>query len=74
MAIKHTDIAARDLTDGDVLRIGSSTNYVLVHSAEHSPSGVDVTVYNGDVPNPDGATLNFDAAERVSLSMRGARP
>ncbi len=71
MPVKHREIQALYLADGDLMRIGSSTNYVLVHSAVLTARGVAVTIYNGDEP-ADRPAMTLDPSEMVSLSMRGA--
>lgn len=72
--LMHDEVDATDLRDGDLMRIGPSTNYVLVADAQTGSDGrIDVTIYNGSEPN-DAPTLRLDPHAKVSLSMRGARP
>jgi hypothetical protein len=74
MAIQHQSIPASDLRDGDLMRISSSTNYVLVADAQPIDGRIAVTIYSGEVPNSNGATLRFAPNDTVSLSMRDAKP
>lgn len=66
----HTTIPARELRKGDLLRIGVSTNYVLVADATEAAGQIKVTIYNGEIPN-DEPTLSFPADQEVALSAIG---
>lgn len=70
----HVNTTAADLRNGDLLRIGSSTNYVLIYDAQPDGNKIAVTIYNGTVPNSNGATLRFEPKTPVALSMRDALP
>ncbi|MEV0214396.1 hypothetical protein [Micromonospora sp. NPDC050695] len=70
----HIPTTASDLRNGDLLRIGSSTNYVLIYDAQPADDKIAVTIYSGTVPNSNGATLRFEPTAQVDLSMRNARP
>ncbi len=73
---KHLTVKAADLRRGDLLRLGDSTNYVLVASAELNTDGyVAVTLYHGSEPEPGGhPTLVYRAETPLSLSMRDCQP
>lgn len=71
MRVQHQPVKASDLRDGDLMRIGSSTNYVLVADAPIVNGKVAVTIYNGETPN-DFPTLSFEPGNTVHLSMRNA--
>lgn len=71
MAMRHITIKASELGEGDLMRIGSSTNYVLVYSAKEVDSRIAVTIYSGDEPNPNGATLHLKPSDTASLSPHG---
>ncbi len=68
----HIAIPDSDLRDGDLMRLGGSTNYVLVADAQTVNGQISVTIYNGTVPNENGPTLTYDRSETVHLSMRDA--
>lgn len=73
MPVKHQPVKARDLRDGDLMRIGSSTNYVLVADAQPIDGCTWVTIYDGETPHTK-PTLLFLADDTVYLSMRTAKP
>jgi hypothetical protein len=68
-------IAARDLRQGDLLRVKDSTNYVLVYEARVGQihGDVEVTVYDGDEP-ADVPTLWFGNDAMVELNGRNLGP
>ena len=66
---RHTTIKARELRKGDLLRLGVSTNYVLVASAIQGGGEVHVTVYNGSTPN-DRPTLHYAPDQELQLARR----
>lgn len=70
----HIHTTAADLRNGDLLRINASTNYVLVYDAQPDGDKIAITIYSGDVPNSNGATLRYAPDRPVDLSMRDARP
>ncbi|MDG4792108.1 hypothetical protein O7626_40550 [Micromonospora sp. WMMD1102] len=72
--LQHQPVPASDLRDGDLMRVGSSTNYVLVADAQPVNDLIVVTIYNGQVSNSNGATLRFAPDDTVFLSMRDAKP
>jgi len=71
---QHQTIKARDLRTGDLMRLRSSTNYVLISSVLISGERVDVTVYNGDDPQLGSATIARGVDDDVELSGRGLGP
>jgi hypothetical protein len=73
MTIRHQTVKGRELRKGDLMRLGFSTNYVLVADATTISGLTRVTVYNGDVPAPNW-TLSFDPEEPLSLAARGLGP
>lgn len=74
MPIRHQTIKARDLRAGDLMRLGSSTNYVLISSATMLGDRVSLTRYNGNDPELDGPSFTRGADEDVDLSGRGLDP
>lgn len=73
MTPRHRTVKAEDLKNGDLMRSGVSTNYVLVADASAVETGlIAVTLYNGDVrcdaptfylkPETEGSLSTFDAA------------
>jgi hypothetical protein len=60
-------IPAAGLLDGHLVRIGSSTNYVLVAAANEIEGKIAVTIYNGDTPQ-DRPNLHLEPDEVVHLS------
>lgn len=73
--MRHITIKARDLGNGHLVRLGASTNYVLVYDAAEFAKQIYVTIYSdNNVPNPDGPTLQFDPDADVSLSPYGRVP
>jgi hypothetical protein len=68
---RHKTIKARNLRDGDLMRVRVSTNYVKIVDVTQTPDGhVHATLYNGDVPDTE-PRLHFGADEDVSLSTYG---
>jgi hypothetical protein len=69
MPITHMTITASELRDGDLLHIGSSTNYVLVAHAElDAHKTIAVTTYDGNDVVHDKPFLHFYPWEQVELS------
>lgn len=68
----HQTVTATDLRDGDLMRLGDSTNYVLIADAQPANGRIALTIYDGTEPNANGPTLHLDPNATVSLSMRGA--
>jgi hypothetical protein len=70
----HFAVPVRDLRDGDLMRIGSSTTYVLVaHAVPCTDGTVVVTIYDGDMP-AEGPTLRFSDDIEVTLRARDLHP
>ena len=68
--MSHITVKAGELRKGDLLRLGVSTNYVLVASAVLGGGGqVHVTVYNGSTPY-DHPTLHYAPARQLQLARR----
>jgi hypothetical protein len=70
--MKHIEIPASDLRDGDLLRINKSTNYVLVAKTELLNGKIAVTIYTGQVNAvADRPFRCFPAKQTVQLSGIG---
>lgn len=63
-------LKAWELRDGDVLRIGTSGNYVRVADAVIAGGTVNVTIYDGPTPTTS-PTLVYMADVEVYVSARG---
>lgn len=69
MKDRHITIAAAELRKGDLLRLGVSTNYVLVARATEGGGEVHVTVYNGSTPH-ERPTLHYAPDRQLQLARR----
>jgi hypothetical protein len=74
MSIVHTTIKASDLRPGDVIRIGTSENYVLAYEIIPTGSGVAVWASDGAGKAALGPSLRLRAGDRVLVSRRDYRP
>jgi hypothetical protein len=71
---QHQTIKASDLRPGDLMRLGSGTNYVLISSAAVVGGRVVITAYNGEDPQLNGPVFGRDPDEDVELSGRALGP
>lgn len=71
---KHITIKAADLREGDLMRLGSSTNYVLISSAGVVGRRVLLTTYSGDDPQLDGPVFGREPDEDIELAARDLGP
>jgi hypothetical protein len=67
-------VNARDLRTGDLMRVGVSTNYVLVAKVERVAGGVSVTLYDGNGQPQNTPYKTFRPNAQIALSMRDASP
>jgi len=76
MGITHEIVKAADLREGDLIRIGISTNYILAAEVTESAGEIEVFAYDGDKPADKtyGPSLRFRPGDDVALSMRDAAP
>jgi len=62
------EIAAGDLRQGHLVRVGASTNYALVADVSVPASRIEVTLYNGNQPCKQ-PTMFFEPEDIVHLSL-----
>lgn len=74
MARTFQTVTAGELRNGDLLRLGTSENFVLIADAQTDGEDVALTIYNGPVPNKYGPTLRYLRSKPLELSMRDAKP
>ena len=75
MKIRHYELKARHLRDGHLLRIGSSTNYVLVSDAKPDTDGrIGIWIYDGDDQRAPGVRMHLQPDELVCVSTAASMP
>lgn len=65
---RHRPVKASELKDGDIMRIGVSTGYVLITAATELPDGrIAVFIDKGEVANTE-PNYRYDPEHVVHLS------
>jgi len=69
MKTRNYELQAKHLRDGHLLRIGASTNYVLVSDAKAAADGrIGIWIYDGNDERVPGVRLHFQPDELVCVS------
>lgn len=70
----HTSLKAGELREGDVIRIGTSENYILAAEVIREGRDVAVWAYDGPAKAKYGPSLRFKDSDNVSVSVRDMIP
>ena len=70
----HNEVKASELKPGDVIRIGSSENYILAFEVTQADGEVAVWAADGSKRAQYGPSLRFKADAKAQVSRRGYTP
>ena len=74
MSIVHAPVKASELRPGDVIRIGTSENYILAFEVTRAGSEVAVWSADGGKRAECGPSLRLKAGAKALVSRRGCTP
>jgi hypothetical protein len=74
MSFVHETVKASELRSGDVIRIGTSENYILAFEVIQTGREIAVWGADGNEKARLGPSLRFKAGDKALVSRRDYRP